>query len=138
MKQDYKEYEEKIKMNDNLKFDAERGETRTYEAAGKKITCRAYLGIVYCERPADPVQKLNIFVPEAYSQGGTVCGYTKDTAPIFIPNTVGGYLPGPADEPGLNIRTGMPNSIFTALEHGCVVVSGGVRENLGKEKFRVF
>lgn len=36
MKQDYKEYEEKIKMNDNLKFDAERGETRTYEAAGKK------------------------------------------------------------------------------------------------------
>ena len=35
MKQDYKEYEEKIKMNDNLKFDAERGETRTYEAAGK-------------------------------------------------------------------------------------------------------
>ena len=56
MKQDYKEYEEKIKMNDNLKFDAERGETRTYEAAGKKITCRAYLGIVYCERPADPVQ----------------------------------------------------------------------------------
>lgn len=127
MKQDYKEYEEKIKMNDNLKFDAERGETRTYEAAGKKITCRAYLGIVYCERPADPVQKLNIFVPEAYGQGGTVCGYTKDTAPIFIPNTVGGYLPGPADEPGLNIRTGMPNSIFTALEHGCVVVSGGVR-----------
>lgn len=69
MKQDYKEYEEKIKMNDNLKFDAERGETRTYEAAGKKITCRAYLGIVYCERPADPVQKLNIFVPEAYGQG---------------------------------------------------------------------
>lgn len=116
-----------LEFNDNLKFDTERGETRTYEAAGKKITCRAYLGIVYCERPVDPVQKLNIFVPEVYGQGGTVCGYTKHTAPIFIPNTVGGYLPGPADEPGLNIRTGMPNSIFAALEHGYVVVSGGVR-----------
>lgn len=127
MKQDYKEYEEKIKMNDNLKFDAERGETRTYEAAGKKITCRAYLGIVYCERPADPVQKLNIFVPEVYDRGGMIGGYTKFTAPIFVPNTVGGYLPGPAEEPGLNIRTGMPNSVFAALEHGCVVVSGGVR-----------
>ena len=41
-------------------------------------------------------------------------GYTKLTAPIFVPNTVGGYLPGPAEEPGLNIRTGMPNSIFAA------------------------
>ena len=65
MKQDYKEYEEKIKMNDNLKFDAERGETRTYEAAGKKKSpAELIFGIVYCERSVDPVQKLNIFVPE--------------------------------------------------------------------------
>lgn len=114
-------------MNDNIEFDAGRGETRTYEAAGRKIACRAYMGIAYCKRPVDPVQKLNIFVPEAYYQESPVGRYTKHTAPIFMPNTVGGYLPGPADEPGLNIRTGMPNSIFAALEHGCVVVSGGVR-----------
>lgn len=24
------------------------------------------------------------------------------SAPVFMPNTVGGYMPGPADEPGTN------------------------------------
>lgn len=121
-------------MTDQLRFEAENGETRTYEADGRTITCRAYLGIQYCERPADPIQKLNIFVPEAYYLGETLHGYTRHTAPIFIPNTVGGYMPGPADEPGMNGRTGMPNSIFAALEHGCVVASGGVRGRTSGKK----
>ncbi|KAI7255336.1 hypothetical protein KC345_g11153, partial [Hortaea werneckii] len=37
---------------------------------------------------------MNVYVPEAYFQGKTVGGYTADTAPIFFPNSVGGYMPG--------------------------------------------
>lgn len=48
------------------------------------------------------------------------------TAPIFMPNTVGGYMPGPADEPGKDFK-GRINSIFRALKHGYIVVSAGVR-----------
>lgn len=125
-------------MTDKLRFDVEHGEIRTYEAAGRTITCRAYLGIEYCERPADPIQKLNIFVPEAYDRGETLNGYTRQTAPIFLPNTVGGYMPGPADEPGLNVRTGQPNAIFEALEHGYVVASGGVRGRTSGKKSTEF
>ena len=114
-------------MNDDLRFPREKFKTVEYEAAGKSIVCRAYLGLKYCGHPADDIQKLNIFVPEAYYSGGSIGPYNRENAPIFMPNTVGGYLPGPADEPGEDRRSGEPNSIFKALEHGYVVVSAGVR-----------
>lgn len=113
-------------MKDILRFDANKYEIKTYELEGRSITCRTFKGLDYCRNPVDSVQKLNIFVPETYYQGNTKNGYGLHTAPVFMPNTVGGYLPGPADEPGYDHK-GRINSIFEALEHGYVVVSAGVR-----------
>lgn len=113
-------------MHDILRFDADQYEVKTYELEGRSITCRAFKDLDYCRNPVDSIQKLNIFVPEIYYQGKTKNGYGLHTAPIFMPNTVGGYLPGPADEPGYDHK-GRINSVFEALEHGYVVVSAGVR-----------
>lgn len=113
-------------MSDKLKFDAENYEIKTCELDGRKIIYRAFEKIEYCERPVDPIQKLCIFVPESYYHGESRNGYSLHSAPIFMPNTVGGYMPGPADRPGRDFK-GAVNTIFAALEHGYVVVSAGVR-----------
>ncbi|MDE5932145.1 MAG: alpha/beta hydrolase [Lachnospiraceae bacterium] len=113
-------------MNDTLRFNSDCYEVKKCELDGCSIIYRAFEGIDYCENPADPIQKMNLFVPEVYYQGGTLHGYTLSSAPIFIPNTVGGYMPGPAAEPGRD-RKGRINSAFRALEHGYVVVCPGIR-----------
>lgn len=113
-------------MSDTLRFDADRYEVKTCELEGSSVTYRAFEGIDYCERPADPIQKLNLFVPEVYYQGGKLNGYTLQTAPIFAPNTVGGYMPGAADVPGRDFK-GEVNSVFRALQHGYVVACPGIR-----------
>lgn len=117
-----------------LRFDNDKYEVKTCELEGRSITYRAFEGIDYCEKPLDCVQKLNLFVPECYYRRETINGYSLKTAPIFAPNTVGGYMEGPATEPGVDHRTGAPNSLFEALVHGYVVVSVGVRgRNTGRE-----
>lgn len=113
-------------MSDNFVFDKDNYKVKTCELKGRRITYRAFEGLDYCKHPVDPIQKINIFVPEIYYQGGELNGYTLDTAPVFMPNTVGGYMPGPADEPGIDHK-GRINSVFCALEHGYVVASAGVR-----------
>lgn len=114
-------------MTDKLRLSAERYSVKTCEIEGRSITYRAFEDVQYCEHPLDPIQKLNLYVPEAYYRGEQINGYTRDTAPIFLPNTVGGYMPGPVDEPGIDSHTKRVNSIFLALEHGYVVASAGVR-----------
>lgn len=109
-----------------LKFNPKNYKVDTCCIDGSSITFRAFREIDYCALPVDSIQKLNIFVPEDYYQGKTMNGYSLHTAPIFIPNTVGGYMPGPADEPGKDFK-GRINSIFRALQHGYIVVSVGVR-----------
>ncbi|MDO4326230.1 MAG: subtype B tannase [bacterium] len=109
-----------------LQFDETQYVVRTCSLENQNIVYRAYENLEYCEKPLDAVQKMNIFVPEIYYQGGTINGYDLKSAPIFMPNTVGGYMPGPADTPGVD-RYGRPNSIFEALKHGYVAVSAGVR-----------
>ncbi len=101
-------------------------EVKTYEAGAEKVSCRAWFALPYCEQPAAEIQKLNLFAPEEYFRGGSVNGYTAQTAPIFVPNTVGGYRQGPEEEPGMG-RMNRPNSVFRALQHGCVVASAGIR-----------
>ena len=92
---------------------------------GRTIEYRAWEGLPYCAAPVDPIQRLNLFVPECLYDGtGT---YTLATAPIFMPNTVGGYMPGPAGRPEFDPYVKGPNNIFCALKHGYVVVSAGVR-----------
>lgn len=125
-------------MSDALRFDREQYEVKTCKLDGYSITYRAFTGLNYCEKPVDAIQKLNLFVPEVYYQGGTLNGYSLSTAPIFMPNTAGGYMPGPVDEPGKD-RHGHPNSIFKALEHGYVVAAAGVRgRTTGKRSHEFF
>lgn len=114
-------------MNDPLRFDSSKYEVKTCEVEGRCITYRAFEGLEYCKNPADPIQNLNLFVPEVYYQSGEQNGWSLHTAPIFMPNTVGGYMPGPADVPGMDGHNHCANSIFEALDHGYVVVSAGVR-----------
>ena len=85
----------------DLTFDPERYEVKTCELGNWSITYRAFEHIVYCANPASKVQTLNIYVPEEYYSGKTINGYSLKTAPIFTPNTVGGYMEGPAMEVGI-------------------------------------
>ena len=109
-----------------LQFDESNYEVKTYTIDQDSVTCRAYEGISYCAAPVAAVQVMNIYVPEAYYQDGEINGYDLHTAPIFMPNTVGGYMEGPADMPGRD-RSGHANSVFRALEHGYVVACAGIR-----------
>lgn len=91
------------------------------------LAYREFRDIPYVEKPVSDIQKLNIFVPLAYFHDGIVNGYDKDTAPIFMPNTVGGYMPGPRDYPGNKGYPSNSKTIIEALKHGYVVVSAGLR-----------
>ena len=93
------------------------------------IAYRAYRGIVYVAHPAAPeAEQMNIFIPAAYFSGGTVNGYTAKTAPIFLPNGVGGYMPGEAGEPAIGGHGAEgPNAALTALARGYVVAAPAVR-----------
>ncbi|WP_150539612.1 subtype B tannase [Actinobacillus vicugnae] len=75
---------------------------RTVEALvnGLEIKYRAFENIVYVQNPVEPdYQTLNFYVPEAYFNGGEINGYNVENAPIFLPNSVGGYMPAKAKSP---------------------------------------
>ncbi len=116
-------------MCEPLKFNPENYEKKSCTAGGRTITCRAWEGISYCEHPVDEIQKLNLFAPDSFA--GTA--YDWKSAPIFVPNSVGGYMPGPCEEPGED-PWGNPNSLFCALEHGYVVASIGCRGSATKDR----
>ena len=111
----------------SLAFDAGAYTVRSTTVGGVTATYRAYEGIVYVKYPVDAqFQKLNFYVPAAYYEGKSVGGYTSHTAPIFFPNTVGGYMPGAPDSPG-PARDGGPNAVLVALSKGFVVAAPGAR-----------
>lgn len=100
---------------------------KTLTIKDKIFTYRAFERIPYVSKPVAPnLQQLSIYVPEVYYQKETINGYELHTAPIFMPNTVGGYMPGEVDEPRVN-ENGELNTIAHALLHGYVVVSAGAR-----------
>ncbi|KOE69697.1 alpha/beta hydrolase [Aggregatibacter actinomycetemcomitans] len=105
---------------------------RTLEAKvnGETVRFRAFEKIVYVQQPLEPdYQTLNIYVPEAYFNEGNINGFTAKTAPIFLPNAVGGYMPAKAatyDAKGFG-NNDKPNAILTALSKGYVVASVGAR-----------
>lgn len=96
---------------------------------GRTIEYRAARNMIYVSLPVSPeYQSMNLFVPEAYYRAMTLNGYTKDTAPVLMPNGGGGYRAGKAGEPGYDsFRIGKVNSIFQALEHGYVVAAPAIR-----------
>ncbi|MEN6561431.1 MAG: subtype B tannase [Acidobacteriota bacterium] len=113
--------------NPGLAFDEARCSVKTLTVGDLTIAYRAYENIVYAANPVDArYQSLSFFVPEAFYKGETVGGYNARTAPIFFPNSVGGYMPGLAGGPG-QARDGRPNAAFMALSRGCVVAAPGTR-----------
>lgn len=98
------------------------------ELNGEKIQFRAFERIVYVNNPVDPeYQTINIYVPEAYYNEGEINGYKVDTAPIFLPNSVGGYMPAKAAIYEQKRRDSEERPILVALSKGYVVASVGAR-----------
>ena len=81
----------------DLKFDPDKFETRSIKAGEKEVKFRAYEGIVYVAKPVDSrFQRLNFYVPARYFKGkkDETGKFDAASAPIFLPNSIGGYMPG--------------------------------------------
>lgn len=114
----------------SLKFNAKNYTKETLQIDGQAVAFRAYRNVVYVAKPASAAaESMSVFIPEAYFQkGGTVNGYTAKTAPIFLPNGVGGYMPGDSKEPSASDRmSGGANASLVALSKGYVVAAPAVR-----------
>ena len=112
----------------SINFDPEDFSTKTMNANGETVTFRAYEHLVYVRKPYEPEsQMLSIYIPEPYLKGESINGFTAETAPVFMPNGVAGYLPGTIVEPQEDSRHGGANSALYALSNGYVVVSPAVR-----------
>lgn len=122
-------------MNYDLKFNDKKYTIETITLDEKTLKYRAFENIIYVNNPIDTnFQKLSIFVPETYYEGNSIGNYNLNTAPIFFPNTVGGYMPGAPEKPGINKFINKPNATFYALLHGYIVVSPGARGRGLKDK----
>lgn len=114
-------------MKNDLIFDDTAYTVETLELEGTRLVYQAFEHIPYVKNPVDAqMQTLSIFVPEVFYNGGSIGSYNLKTAPIFLPNTIGGYMPGPSERPGRD-RRGQVTASFWALRHGYVVVSPGAR-----------
>lgn len=138
-----------------LKFDDTEYTAGSVTVDGKTYRYRAYR-VVYVANPVDTkYQSMNIYVPEEYFNGRSSGRYNAQSAPIFLPNQVGGYLPGlpgdinssgmggpppgavggapPAAAPASNpaqasaAALSAPNAMQVALSRGYVVASPGAR-----------
>ena len=115
----------------SLAFDAKNYESMSTTVDNKEIKYRAFEYIPYVANPIDIDQQyMNIYVPEEYFNNGTVNGYNTQTAPIFMPNAVGGYMPSQALTP--KVENGKPNSVLYALSRGYVVASPATRGRTNK------
>ncbi|ROV55925.1 subtype B tannase [Neisseria chenwenguii] len=118
----------------DLDFSKQKSTSQSIEANGQTVKFRAFEGIVYVARPTDTrYETINIYIPEAYYNGGSINGYTAETAPVFFPNKIGGYMPAEPGKPALEGKRGdpngpkSPNAALLALSKGYVVASPGAR-----------
>ena len=142
----------------SLKFDENKYTMQTFTFEGKEYKVRAFENIIYVANPVDTVyQKMNIYIPEDFYHDKLINGFTRETAAIFFPNAVGGYMPaqpmtlnggrgnvfgqrgrGPGDDASPNRPPRMPqqppgadmkqgSAIHYALAHGYIVASAGAR-----------
>ena len=119
----------------DLKFDPDKFETRSIKAGEKEVKFRAYEGIVYVAKPVDSrFQRLNFYVPARYFEDkkDETGKFDASSAPIFLPNSIGGYMPGEPFTPALD-KNGKPNAVLTALERGYVVAAPGARGRSSKD-----
>ena len=107
--------------SDKLTFNPAKYQKQELKYEGKTIKVRAYEKIVYVANPVDVnYEIMNIYIPEEYFNGKSVNGYTAETAPIFFPNQVGGYMPA------------TPAS--TSMQQGMPPLNGRGAQDLGKGK----
>ena len=127
----------------DLDFSKQKYTEQSIEVNGQAVKFRAYEGVVYVRNPVDTrYEIINIYVPEAYYNGGEIDGFNAETAPIFLPNQIGGYMPAEPGKPALEGKRGepedgpkSPNAALVALSKGYVVASPGARgrtESTGK------
>ena len=115
----------------SLAFNVKNYESMSTTVDNKEIKYRAFEYIPYVANPIDIDQQyMNIYVPEEYFNNGTVNGYNTQTAPIFMPNAVDGYMPSQAMTP--KVENGKPNSVVYALSRGYVVASPATRGRTNK------
>lgn len=113
-----------------MKFDKNDYQVEKITVDGEIVEIRAFRNRVYVDKPINEAfQQMNIFAPEAYYHGKCLNGYSLDTAPVFMPNMVGGYMPGKLKEPSgkSGDKGGTPNSVSRALQHGYVVAVPAIR-----------
>lgn len=95
----------------DLNFNTQNYIKKAAEVNGKTIEYRAYENIVYVKNPVDVnYQTINIYIPEEYFNNKYVGKYNAKNAPIFFPNSVGGYMPGAAGTVGMDKRSGKENA----------------------------
>jgi hypothetical protein len=136
-----------------LDFSNEKYTPQTLTCEGKTFNIRAYEKIVYVRNPVDTTyQQMNIYIPEAYFKEGFINGYTAETAPVFFPNKIGGYMPAlPAttsdqtmrmrpqrNPPGTGSNTERPLTVVLALSRGYVVASAGARGRTTKDNNGIY
>lgn len=118
-------------MSADLTFNPNSYQTLTLMGRDGPLLVRVYEPVVYVTKPVDPaVQTLRLFVPEAYFMGESVNDYTSNSAPILLPNAVGGYLaaePLYFDRVENDLVKDNQSLLAEALINGCVVAAVGVR-----------
>lgn len=136
----------------SLDFSKAKYTTRSIKSGNKTIKYRAYENIVYVSKPVSKkYESMNIYIPEAYFKDKKLNGYTKNSAPVFLPNSIGGYMPGTpttvgktdtssttpaagakvATGAGVNANGGAPSGANSApekaLKEGYIVAAPGAR-----------
>ena len=113
----------------DLTFPAAKGSKESLPLDNRQVTYYAYRDLIYVAHPKNAdFEKMNIFIPAAYLEGKSVNGYTAQTAPIFLPNQVGGYMPGKAGDPAdKHVMGGGTSTLLQALDRGYVVASPAIR-----------
>ena len=117
----------------SLMFDVNNFTLENVVVGTETVEFRAYRNVVYVKNPTEswalvPVpppgtvipktvyQKMNVYVPVDIP----LDEYKTDASPIFLPNTIGGYMPGlPAEPTSVEVKA--------ALAKGYVVVAPGAR-----------
>ena len=116
-----------------LRPDLTRYTTQQVKVGEQTIRVRAYEGLPTVAQAVEPdYQALNLYIPEAYFRGGSIGGFTARTAPIFLPNGVGGYMPAKPGGlvnrmPGPPGQAPAPSASAMALSRGFVVAAPGAR-----------
>lgn len=113
-----------------MEFKKENYTIDVFDIDGEQVAIRAFRNRIYVDNPINPeFQQLNLFAPEIYYRGGSIHGYTLETAPIFMPNWVGGYKPGGLGNPEYMDKDGKKeaNALLKALLHGYVVAIPAIR-----------